>query len=915
MPADPAPGAAPAPGDGPRVVPSSTYRLQLSPSFGFDQAAAAARYLAELGVSHVYASPVLQAAPGSTHGYDVVDHHRVNAELGGEAGHTRMCEALAAAGLGQVLDIVPNHMAVSGPENAWWWDVLENGPASIYAAYFDVDWDPPESKLRHTVLLPILGDHYGRVLEAGELRLTRHQGSFTVGYHEHRTPVAPRSIDRLLISAAEQCGSPELEFVGAAFGRLPPATATDRESVRERHRDKEVLRARLATLCEEDADLAAAVDAQVDALNRDHDALDALLDRQNYRLAFWRTAGREMDYRRFFDINTLAGVRVEDPRVFDDTHGLVLEWLRDGVIDGLRIDHPDGLLDPQGYLERLHRASHGAWVVVEKILEPGERLPGSWPVAGTTGYDFLARVGGLFVDPAGREDLLALYGEVTGRPTDFDEVVLAKKHLALRDMLAADLSRLTALLVQVCERHRRYRDFTRHQLHEALREVIACFPVYRTYVRPADAAVAPDDVAHVEAAVAAASARRPEIDAELFGFLGDILLLRSRSDSAPGLPRPAGDLEAELVARFQQVTGPVMAKGVEDTAFYDYVPLVSLNEVGGSPGQWGTTVEDFHRASAEAVRTWPSSMLATSTHDTKRSEDVRARLHLLSEIPGPWSAAVRRWTAMNDRFRHGPDRPDANAEYLLYQTLVGAWPLSPERATAYMEKAAKEAKAHTSWIDPDPEYDAALRNFVAAVMGDEAFAADLAGFVAPLVEPGRVTSLAQVLVKLTAPGIPDTYQGAELWDLSLVDPDNRRPVDYDRRRVLLAELAHLDPAAVWCRADEGLPKLKVVREALHLRRRAPEAFSAGGTYEPLGTRGDKAAHALGFTRGGRVATVVPRLVLGLAGDWGDTVVDLPAGRWRNVLADSTGEFDGGPAPLADLLGPFPVALLERWDGA
>ena len=893
----------------PAAVPLSTYRVQLTPGFGFDEAAAAAGYLADLGVSHLYASPVLQSAPGSTHGYDVVDHHRVSTELGGEAGHARMCDALVAAGLGQVLDVVPNHMAVTGPENAWWWDVLENGPASVYAAYFDVDWDPPESKLRHTVLLPILGDHFGRVLEAGELRLAREGGSFTVNYHEHSVPVAPRSLDRLLVSAAEECDSPELESVGAAFGRLPIATATDRESVRERHRDKEVLRARLAELCADQPALAAAVDARVEAVNADWDALDALLDRQNYRLAYWRTAGREVDYRRFFDINTLVGVRVEDPQVFDDTHALVLEWLEKGVVDGLRIDHPDGLLDPEGYLRRLHDAGGGAWVVVEKILEPGERLPSSWPVAGTTGYDFLARVGGLFVDPAGREPILSLYAEVTGRPTDFEEVVLAKKHLALRDILAADLNRLTGLFVQVCERHRRYRDYTRHELHEALREVLACFPVYRTYVRPADASVSGDDAAHVEEAVAAAAGRRPEIDEELFAFLADLLLLRYRGVAPPGIPAPVGDVEAEMIARFQQVTGPVMAKGVEDTAFYDYVPLVSLNEVGDFPGRWGTSVEEFHLACAEAAAQWPMSMLATSTHDTKRSEDVRARLHLLSEMPETWGEAVRRWRAMNVRHRAGPDLPDANAEYLLYQTVVGAWPLSADRAVAYMEKAAKEAKAHTSWIDPDPAYDEALRAFVEGALADDAFVADVAAFVEPLVAPGRATSLAQVLVKLTAPGVPDTYQGTELWDLSLVDPDNRRPVDYAVRRRLLAELPGLDAATIWARADEGLPKLKVVREALHLRRRRPEVFGVGGGYTPLAATGAKAAHAVAFLRGGLVATIVPRLVLGLGGDWGDTTVDLPPGLWRSILTDT--EVDGGSVALSGLLADFPVALLER----
>ncbi|MBA2751673.1 MAG: malto-oligosyltrehalose synthase, partial [Actinobacteria bacterium] len=427
--------------------------MQLAPSFDFDQAVAVAPYLRDLGVSHFYASPYLQAAAGSTHGYDVVDHHRVNVELGGEEGHQRLCAALDQAGLGQVLDIVPNHMAITGPENAWWWDVLENGPSSVYASYFDVEWDPPESKLRNMVLLPILGDHYGRVLEAGELRLERRAGSFTFTYFDNAVPVGPRSLDDLLAGAAARCQSDELESMATAFGRLPPSTATDRESVRERHRDKEVLRARLDELCESDPEIARAVDAAVTAVNSDVDALDALLERQNYRLAFWRTGARELGYRRFFDISTLVGLRVEDKHVFEDTHERVLGWLRDGVVDGLRVDHPDGLRDPEGYLRRLAEATDGAWVVVEKILERGERLPRTWPVAGTTGYDFLNRLGGLFVDPAGEEALSRLYAEIVGGSEDFGEAAYRSKHKVMHDALAADVSRLTALFVQVCERH------------------------------------------------------------------------------------------------------------------------------------------------------------------------------------------------------------------------------------------------------------------------------------------------------------------------------------------------------------------------------------------------------------------------------------------------------------------------------
>ncbi|MGH9166117.1 MAG: malto-oligosyltrehalose synthase, partial [Acidimicrobiales bacterium] len=738
--------------------PRSTYRVQLNAAFGFDDAAALAGYLADLGVSHLYASPYLQAAPGSTHGYDVVDHGRVNTELGGDVAHARMVAALADHGLGQVLDIVPNHMAIAGRENAWWWDVLENGPASLYAGYFDVDWDPPESKLRHTVLIPILGDHYGRVLEAGELRLAREDGGFVVAYHDHVVPVAPPTMDAVLAAAAERCGSDELESLAAALGRLPHSTLTDRDNMRERHRDKEVLRSRLASLCDEDPAVAAAVDDQVAAVNTRADDLDALLERQNYRMAYWRTAGRELDYRRFFDITTLVGLRVEDPQVFEDTHRLILAWVAAGAIDGLRVDHPDGLYDPEGYLRRLQAAAPSAWIVVEKILEPGEALPAAWPVAGTTGYDALNRIGGLFVDPAGRQPLLDLYGEVTGEATEWAEVVAAKKHQVLHDVLGADLNGLTAVFVQVCERHRRFRDYTRHELHEVLREVAAGFPVYRSYVRPADGSVSDADVAAVEEAVAVAVKSRPDLDPDLLGFLRDLLLLRIRTaGDAPGLPGPTAAPEAELAGRFQQLTGPVMAKSVEDTAFYTYVPLVSLNEVGGDPSHFGVPPAAFHDACAEAQRQWPAGMVTTATHDTKRGEDVRARLALLSEIPVRWGAAVRGWMDRNQGHRAGPGHPDANAEYLLYQTMVGAWPLSAERAVAYMEKATREAKVHTSWTEPDADYDAALRAFVEAVCADAGFAAEMAAFVEPLVAAGRVNSLAQKLLALTVPGVPDVY--------------------------------------------------------------------------------------------------------------------------------------------------------------
>ncbi len=892
-------------------APGSTYRIQLQPAFGFDDAAAIAGYLARLGVTHLYASPYLQAAPGSTHGYDVIDHTRVNNELGGPSAHERMGTALKESGLGQVLDIVPNHMAVV-TGNAWWWDVLENGPSSQYASYFDVDWDPPEGKLRNTVLMPILGDHYGRVLEAGEITLRREGAAFTFHYYDHVVPVAPRSLDDLLAAAAAHCDSDELESLASAFGRLPPSWLTDRESVRERHRDKEVLRDRLARLVEESTGTSGdtpgppgvgeAIDAEIARLNQDADALDALLERQNYRLAFWRIAGRELDYRRFFDINTLAALRVEDEAVFSDTHALVLNWVRAGLVDGLRIDHPDGLRDPEGYLRRLQQETpDGTWVVVEKILEPGERLP-RWPAAGTTGYEFATLATGVLVDPAGETSLTGAYTAFSKADADWAEVVLAKKHLVIREVLSAEVSRLTALAVQVCERHRRYRDYTRHELNESLREVIAAFPVYRTYVVPGTPP-SPDDVAHVAEAVKAAAERRGDLGAELLEFIGDLMLGRHR-----------GEVEDELVARTQQVTGPVMAKGVEDTAFYCYNRLAALNEVGGNPGRFGVSVDDFHHANETAQGEWPHTMLTLSTHDTKRSADVRARLALLSEIPGRFAEAVAEWASHNKQHRTGPDLPDRNIEWLLYQTLMGAWPLTVERAVAYIEKASKEAKEHTSWIDPDPAYDEALRRFVEGALRDPEFLASLARFTAPLVEPGRVNSLAQTLLELTSPGVPDLYQGSELWDLSLVDPDNRRPVDFALRARLLDEVeAGLSPADAWARPDEGRPKLLLTKRALDLRRRRPECFGAEGAYWPLAAQGPKAAHVVSFARSGAVLTVVPRLVLSLAGEWGDTTLTLPPGTWLDSLDGSrtVARTVEGTMSVAELLAPFPVALLER----
>ncbi len=874
--------------------PLATNRVQLRPGFGFDEVAALAPYLADLGISHVYCSPYLQARPGSTHGYDVVDHRRLNEELGGEAGHRRMVDALAAAGLSHIVDMVPNHMAIAGRRNAWWWDVLENGQSSRWAVAFDIDWSGPDDR----ILLPVLGDHYGRVLEAGDIRVEREGGSFVARYYEHEAPISPRTLDDLLRAAAEASGSDELASIAVALGRLPPATETDRPSVEERHRDKEVLRARLERLLEEEPALADAADRQVEAVNRDSDALDVLLQRQNYRLAFWRVAGQELDYRRFFDIPELVALHMDDPAVFAEVHELVLRLVAEGSVTGLRIDHPDGLRDPEGYFRRLREAAGThTYVVAEKILEADEALPTSWAVAGTTGYDFLNQVAGLFVDPSGEEALSEQYARFTGEPVEFPEVAYDAKHLVMRDVLAADVNRITQLLVAVCERHRRYRDYTQRELAEAVRELAACFPLYRSYERPGSPP-SEADLAALDLAIAGATFRHPGLDPDLLSFLRDVLLLRVD-----------GDVEREVALRFQQLTAPVTAKGVEDTAFYRHLRLVALNEVGGNPGRFGTSPETFHRHNQRVARDWPATLLATSTHDTKRSEDVRARVALLSEIPGQWALGVRRWAARLERYRRG-DWPDRNTEYLLYQTLVGAWPLETDRAVAYVEKAIKEAKRHTSWVTPDPDYEAAVLGFVRDALGDDEFIADLETFVRPLVDAGRITSLAQTVLKLTSPGVPDLYQGTELWDLSLVDPDNRRPVDFEARRHLLDKVRQAAAGDVLAWSDEGAPKLWLVHRALGVRRRRPRAFTPEAAYRPLWASGEKAQHAVAYLRGDDVVVVAPRLVIGLGDSWGDTSLDLPPGHWVDELGGER-SWPGGTTPLAELLVDFPVAVLGR----
>jgi (1->4)-alpha-D-glucan 1-alpha-D-glucosylmutase len=951
------------------VIPSATYRLQLHAGFGFDDAAAQIDYLARLGVSHCYCSPYLAARPGSGHGYDIIDHDSLNPELGGKDGFKRFCEALAAHNIAQILDVVPNHMGVMGRDNRWWLDVLENGQASAHAHYFDINWIPLKDELRGKVLLPVLGDYYGNVLERGELTLAydREAGAFSVIYYEHCFPVDPREYPRILgrrvleLAARMDAANPalaEFQSLLTAFDHLPPRNASDREAIAERARDKEILKRRLAELCRSQADLAHYLEELLGEYNGhagippDTVLMHELLEAQAYRLAFWRVAGDQINYRRFFDINELAGLRMESPEVFEATHALVMALVAEGQVQGLRIDHPDGLYDPAGYFSQLQRRvaelgghtgasdaeSRPLYLLVEKILAEGEPLRKEWPVHGTTGYDFADHLSGLLVDPEGETALDACYAEFLGDASDLHEILYRSKVSVMEESLASELNVLAQELDRIAEADPHTRDFTQESLHRALREVVACFPVYRTYI----AEEGPDalDRHYIDVAIAAARHRGRAVG-PVFDFVREVLL----TTVAEGKPDAYREQVLRFAMRFQQYTGPVTAKGVEDTAFYRYHRLVSLNEVGGEPERFGRAVEELHRACIERQREWPHAMLSLSTHDSKRAEDVRARLHVLSELPGDWREAVRQWTELNRAHKSEIDGvlwPDRNSEYLLYQTLLGAWPLTPlesaeeraefqRRIQAYMLKAAREAKVHTSWLNPDANFEEAQARFIAALLNSEsgaAFQASLLPLQRRLARLGLFNSLSQTLLKLTLPGVPDTYQGTELWDFSLVDPDNRRPVDYQRRRELLEGLQQDFPEggdwqpasqALLQTLEDGRIKLYLCWRVLSYRRERPWLFR-DGDYLPLSVQGARAMALFAFARqrgDDFVLVAVPRLVgRHLGGDeaatgtafWRDTRVLLPTGLTGRACFDLL----SGIALVVEQVGGGPSILVGEW---
>lgn len=955
-------------------IPSSTYRLQLNRDFPWVKAKGIAPYLAELGIGAAYVSPIVMARPGSAHGYDVVDLARLNPELGSDVEMTNFARKLRELGLGLLVDVVPNHMSIWGSANRSWNDVLENGPSSPFARWFDVDWTPPKPDLEAKVLLPVLGDQFGKVLEAGEIKVGYKDGAFVAHYHDLSFPVAPKTWPQILSRALARLrprveeGSTlllEIESIITSLDHLPPRTETDGQRVRERLRDREICRRRIDTHVRQDPRARAAIDQALAELNgrpgdpRSFDALETLLDQQGYRLSHWRVAADEINYRRFFDINELAAVRVEEPAVFEAVHEVVLRLVKEGHITGIRVDHVDGLWDPEAYLSRLRRALSAAaggetlYTVVEKILEPGERLRATWPVHGTTGYDFLSLAGGVFVDSGGMEELRQFEARLAQEGRRFSDVAYEAKKLVLRVALSAELTVLSRRLDRISEQHRLSRDFTLLSLQEALAEVIACFPVYRTYVRAEDGQIGDDDRRHVETAVKAARRRNPTTSPSVFDFIRKILLL----ENPEGLEPVYCAERRDFVSRVQQLTAPVMAKGLEDTAFYRFFPLCALNEVGGPIPYRPDPVEHFHRENAERLQRSPATMSTTATHDTKRGEDVRARLFALTELSTDCSAAVLRWRDLNRPHKQevaGEAMPDDLTEYLLYQTILGAWPAQgpvtdpafAERLQAYMTKASREAKLHTSWINPDLEYEEALTRFVSAVLDparSPSFLEDIGDFHLRLAPLGYYTSLSQTLLKIASPGVPDFYQGNELWDFSLVDPDNRRPVDYGLRQALLdrlrrdeqgdaAELARTLLAA----PTDGRIKLFVTYRALGLRRARPDAFESG-PYSPLSVVGVRARHVIAFARGEgsrSVIAVAGRFFAELSAGgllpldraaWGNTRVSLQ-GLWPEAHAAPafkdalTGrilkaESEGG-TPVLDLARVFshlPLALLEAVD--
>jgi (1->4)-alpha-D-glucan 1-alpha-D-glucosylmutase len=990
-------------------VPNATYRLQFNRYFTFQQARELVDYFSRLGISDLYASPYFRARPESLHGYDIANHNELNPEIGSAADYAALVDELHRHKMFQILDTVPNHMGIGEPSNTWWMDVLENGQSSIYAPFFDIDWNPINPQLTDKVLLPTLGEQYGIVLENKELQISFNstEGNFTLHYYDSRFPISPRSYSLILKQDKDQLveelgpeseGALEYQSILTAIGHLPFHNETEREKSLERNREKEIIKRRLAALCAQEPRVRQFIERNVDLFNgvagdpASFDLLDSLMDRQAYRLSFWRVAAEEINYRRFFDINELAAVRIDQLPVFRETHRMLMQLLREGKLNGLRIDHVDGLRNPWAYFQNLQQAfylemcrlqmnemtgqlegidraaletalmekrweeighdpllARPLYLVVEKILGHNEALPGDWAVCGTTGYEYTNAINGLFVDPASQKAFDDIYSSFIGEKIKFADLIYETKKQIMRLSLASEVMALTNLLNKITEKDRRHRDFTLNSQRNAIREVIACFAVYRTYITPAISEVEKSDQIFIETAVARAKKRNTAIDPSIFDFVRDILILKNFES----LSDDEKVARFNFIMKFQQTTGPVIAKGLEDTAFYIYNRLISLNEVGGEPDQFGTTPVAFHRQQADRQRNWPFSMVTTGTHDTKRSEDVRLRIDVLSEIPKEWRAALTRWARFNKKHKksvEGQLAPSRNEEYLLYQTLLGVWPFQQElsqaenqtliaRVQAYMRKAMNEAKLNSSWVNPNEPYQQAVADFIAAILQpteNNRFLADFLALQKRVAHFGALNSLSQVLVKLASPGVPDIYQGSELWDFSLVDPDNRRPVDFALRRRWLDEVENVSTpagaAALLEAKEDGRVKLLVTSRALNFRRKNPNLFSRGA-YTPLECQGPRQDNLLAFARTlpGRQALVVAPLRyvrLTRAADitapvtgsvWADTWLIIPGAeagqKYCNLFTGEelvVKEHNGlGGLALEEVLAAFPVALLEK----
>ncbi|MEO7931944.1 MAG: malto-oligosyltrehalose synthase [Chthoniobacterales bacterium] len=914
------------------LIPRATYRLQFHEKFTFRDALDLVPYLDALGISHLYASPFFLSAPGSVHGYDVCDHNQFDPEIGTAEDFAMLSDELKKRGISILVDFVPNHMGITGLQNRWWADVLENGSSSPYANYFDIDWKPLKRELENQVLLPILGDQYGRVLEKGELKIIWNEGSYQVDYYGTRLPLSPVSVTPML---EEAIGTSDLtmEEIGNLLDALDKVfRVTGTASVEERKN----FRRRLAELSSEDQPLHESIATGIDKLQADLDRLDALLSQQNYRLSYWKVATEEINYRRFFDVNSLAALRMEEPEVFHDAHRLLLQLVSQGNICGVRIDHIDGLAVPRVYLEKLQRAfgeasgspdnPMAAWLLVEKILGVSEELPATWPVHGTTGYEFASELTGLQVDSAAEKIITVGYAALTGRRRHFREEVYLGKRLVMQVSMAGEVNALGYLLNRISECNRWYRDFTLNALTMAVREVIAFFPVYRSYLEPGES-ISEMDRRLVLKAIVLARGHNPGLERTVFEFIRDVLL------PPPENPHPVDEqLRTNFVLKFQQCTGPVMAKGVEDTAFYVYNRFIALNEVGSDPEKFGLSVEEFHAGNQQRLEKLPRCLLATSTHDTKRSEDVRARLAVLSEMPREWIRTVRHWQMLNRRHRANVDgelAPDSNEEYLLYQVLLGCWPLEPmdEKARAcyiariqeYMVKALHEAKVNSGWVDPNEPWDTAVQKFIGVILEPNArnrFLGELQKMAETIAFAGMVNSLSQTVLKLTSPGVPDFYQGTEIWDWSLVDPDNRRPVDYALRKQMLTSLeSGVSAGDLLKNWRDGRIKLHVIHQLLKLRKTQPEIFDSGD-YKPVKVTGKSAKQIVAFLRQKEEQTllvIAPRLNLHKSAPetntvWAGTKIeDLDVIGWKNIL---TGEAVSS-VMLEDLLGTFPVAVLTR----